>query len=450
MKKMFTILLILSVVLSTNAQTKKWVYDKAVPDSAVSASFFNSIHGMVVDPEGKIWVQDYYVSTKDTVQVTIKGVPTWKRVRVLRVYKPDGTETPFSPIVTCAYPGGKDTLSGWFRASDSTWQENTGRGLGLAPDGNILASYFGNIYKINYKTGAGMMKIVVDLVNSLTRPVSDSSGTIFVANVAPGFGLRMYSATGTSLGNAVDATVGFSRGFEVSYDGNTIFWAGYDKMHVKRYTRPDDLSPFTYKDSILVGMTAESMFRDPVQKNNIWVCAGPADAPPGAPYTPHTWYKVDVKTAAISDSVTYPGLAPTADTKHRAATWTITGDTCYLSGWAVTAAQFTAPKIVRMVKKPVSVRPEPNAVITGYALEQNFPNPFNPSTSIRFTVALEGNVMLKVYDLLGREVATLVNENLKAGGYSTEFDASGLASGTYIYKLSANGTSVSRKMSVLK
>jgi hypothetical protein len=72
-----------------------------------------------------------------------------------------------------------------------------------------------------------------------------------------------------------------------------------------------------------------------------------------------------------------------------------------------------------------------------FTLEQNYPNPFNPTTNVGFRIADFGFVSLKVYDVLGNEVATLVNENLQAGRYETTFDASGLASGVYFYRLSA-------------
>jgi hypothetical protein len=71
-----------------------------------------------------------------------------------------------------------------------------------------------------------------------------------------------------------------------------------------------------------------------------------------------------------------------------------------------------------------------------YALSQNYPNPFNPTTTINFQLQKAGSVSLKVYDMLGREVATLVSEYKGPGSYSTIFDASRLSSGTYIYRLS--------------
>jgi hypothetical protein len=92
-------------------------------------------------------------------------------------------------------------------------------------------------------------------------------------------------------------------------------------------------------------------------------------------------------------------------------------------------------------------------ILTGnicFNLDQNFPNPFNNSTKISFTIANETNVKLKVYDLLGREVATVVNEQLKRGNYVKTFNASGLSSGIYFYHLSAGEFKQTKKFILLK
>jgi hypothetical protein len=85
-----------------------------------------------------------------------------------------------------------------------------------------------------------------------------------------------------------------------------------------------------------------------------------------------------------------------------------------------------------------------------YRLEQNYPNPFNPTTSIEYRVGSKEYVTLKVYDLLGREVATLVNEEKPAGSYEIEFDASNLSSGIYFYQLQTQDFAETKKMMVLK
>jgi hypothetical protein len=85
-----------------------------------------------------------------------------------------------------------------------------------------------------------------------------------------------------------------------------------------------------------------------------------------------------------------------------------------------------------------------------YSLEQNYPNPFNPTTTIEFALPKQAKVTLKVYNLLGQEVATLVNGTLGAGRYTSEFDAAKLASGTYIYRLSADDFIKTSKMLLIK
>lgn len=85
-----------------------------------------------------------------------------------------------------------------------------------------------------------------------------------------------------------------------------------------------------------------------------------------------------------------------------------------------------------------------------FELNQNYPNPFNPSTQIGYSISEPGHVNLSVYDLLGRKVATLVNERRTAGNYSIKFDASALASGVYFYRLEAGSFVKVNKMALMK
>ena len=88
--------------------------------------------------------------------------------------------------------------------------------------------------------------------------------------------------------------------------------------------------------------------------------------------------------------------------------------------------------------------------VSTYSLSNNYPNPFNPSTKIRFTIPERSIVSLKIFNLLGSEVETLVNEEQPAGTYEATFDASGLASGIYFYKLQAGSFSETKKMILLR
>ena len=85
-----------------------------------------------------------------------------------------------------------------------------------------------------------------------------------------------------------------------------------------------------------------------------------------------------------------------------------------------------------------------------YSLSQNYPNPFNPTTSIDFSIQKPGLVSLKVYNILGQEVATLLNKEMKSGTYTYSFDASNLSSGVYFYKITAGDFVQTKKMLLLK
>ncbi|MBK7230426.1 MAG: T9SS type A sorting domain-containing protein [Ignavibacteriales bacterium] len=89
-------------------------------------------------------------------------------------------------------------------------------------------------------------------------------------------------------------------------------------------------------------------------------------------------------------------------------------------------------------------------ILNEFKLNQNYPNPFNPSTKISWQSPVSGHQTLKIYDVLGNEVATLVNEFRNAGSYEIEFNASKLSSGIYFYRLSAGSYVQTKKMLLIK
>jgi pectinesterase len=115
-----------------------------------------------------------------------------------------------------------------------------------------------------------------------------------------------------------------------------------------------------------------------------------------------------------------------------------TADTAYF------AEDWTPVDFSTDVKANTSQKPK------SFTLEQNYPNPFNPSTVIKYQVPVTTNVILKVYNILGKEVATLINEAKSTGEYECRFDGSHLASGLYIYTLKAGNTIQSKKMLLIK
>jgi hypothetical protein len=99
---------------------------------------------------------------------------------------------------------------------------------------------------------------------------------------------------------------------------------------------------------------------------------------------------------------------------------------------------------------PTSVANEYDLKIDGFQLLQNYPNPFNPSTKITFSVGTYSNTSLRVYDVLGREVVTLVNEVKSPGIYTAVWNASQMSSGIYFSRLTSNGEQQFRKMILMK
>lgn len=115
------------------------------------------------------------------------------------------------------------------------------------------------------------------------------------------------------------------------------------------------------------------------------------------------------------------------------------GNTGTLQAWSLTLLY----QSVTDVKDDISLPSD-------YMLSQNFPNPFNPSTTIRYHLPEHLLVTIKIFNILGLEVVTLVNEEKPAGRYDVEFDASNLSSGIYFYRLQAGNFVVTKKMIFLR
>jgi glucose/arabinose dehydrogenase len=106
--------------------------------------------------------------------------------------------------------------------------------------------------------------------------------------------------------------------------------------------------------------------------------------------------------------------------------------------------------VTRITYSSTGVGPQAGAQPTTFALAQNYPNPFNPSTTIRFTVPADGRVLLKIFNLLGAEIAKLVDERKAAGTYDVTFRAETLPSGVYLYQLSAGQALQTRRMILIR
>lgn len=125
---------------------------------------------------------------------------------------------------------------------------------------------------------------------------------------------------------------------------------------------------------------------------------------------------------------------------------TMVWETCFIDSTAqngkfyVVAGTYGRGVYMREVQgddNPIGIQNHNTGIPKTFSLAQNYPNPFNPSTNISYSLPSSANVSIKVYDILGKEVATLVNQKQNAGSYSITFSANNLGSGVYFYKITA-------------
>ena len=150
------------------------------------------------------------------------------------------------------------------------------------------------------------------------------------------------------------------------------------------------------------------------------------------------------------DNIAWTAYSTVNSTSAPGMTWGYFVDNstgCTMTGGAV---QATRPNVCLTVTTGTGTNQNGSLVPNVYSLSQNYPNPFNPVTKINFALPKQGFVTLKIYDILGREVRTLVNEIKSAGQFSVDFNASEFSSGVYFYKLETNGFSDIKRMMLIK
>lgn len=161
-------------------------------------------------------------------------------------------------------------------------------------------------------------------------------------------------------------------------------------------------------------------------------------------FTFSSWGKIDSVSAPATSYVDYSVLADTLDLAY----YKITA----VDGWGYESAYSnTVSYQSNWTSKPFSGgEPESQPIPTEFALKSNYPNPFNPLTLIDYQIPEDVHVTIKLFDMLGREMATLVDELKQAGTYHISFDASQLATGVYLYRMVAGSYSAVRKLVVVK
>jgi hypothetical protein len=438
MKRLHTLFffLVMAAAAQAIAQPSAWQFVKVFPDTSFISSF--GVAGLTVAPDGNIWVAPAWAV--DSIQ---DNGGTWWPVVQIFVFRPDGTPLPYSGFKTIKVGAMQDSLF------------NGTNGMRKDAQGNIVYATYDAYYKINYKTGQGLAKVIPLADNYVVTPAFTSANELFVAYILPGNPILLYDNSFGLLGTAVVSAPGYSRSFEVSKDGNEIYWAGYSLNKVLVYHSDNGtLGPYVLKDSLAHGLQVES-FAWNTRNGYLYMSGGNVDTTDYGPFlpghAPMKWIGFDVATKSGKDTIAwnwnaYPYARTAGDApRPRAIDFSVTGDTAYV---ACFLAEKAAVQMFRRV--PTGVSQSEELAPANYELAQNYPNPFNPSTTIRYGLPNRAHVMLTVFNALGQQVALLQNGEQEAGYHEVRFDGSGLSSGVYFYRIEAGSFTSTRKLLLIQ
>lgn len=469
------LLLAVVVLLPASVAAQNWMFDTNFPTSTdVPEAALNGLpygHGIAVDPDGKIWFTYYYASDSVQVPELMAGDARngYRDVRVAYVFNSDGSTAAINPVKYLDFPGGdRDTLGGYLRrdtAGAFVWEGNSSRGLradptGMSVGGDVLASMFNFIYRIDYQTGAGVAKNRFENFCAGTQATSDELGNVYYAPVCPG--QPIVSLAGSDLSfqeNVTDASNNFSRGIQVSKDGLTLFESDYENTFTIIHQRADEFSPWDSVGVTLRGMRVESMAIQPGTEW-VWASSGSPNNPPNQDPTVATswdtqsWYAFDMADLLANevptplDSIKWnnpQNISATDAPRPRGLAFTPDGGTAYITQFGGNS-DAPAQKFSR-TSNPAT---EPGAIPGVARLLPNLPNPTAGTTEIRFELANGGATRVRVLDVTGRELMTLVNETLPAGSHSRTVSVNSLPAGAYVYTLEVEGRTTSRQMMVVR
>jgi len=468
MKKVVVVLLVLCF-MAGSAFAGKWQFKEASVvgwavatdegETGINLPGFKNPYGVTVAPDGNIWCGAYYqrywlaedgvtkVWPDDiTIQVTADSSFVIGTYPVF-IHKTDGTND-FLQYLT--YPDGKiDTTFGGCR------------GFGTDHEGNIIYARNSasmcpsSIYKLNSLTYQVMARYDVDF--SPARPAVDENGYTYFTSLFGGQLIILdpddWSAPYNSIAEISPPSV--CRGIEVSPDGKNIYVAAYAGGLHHYYSEDGVDGTYALVDTLFGEHNGTAIEANIVQwdpSGLLWVgtreeaalkifwALDPANNYAIVDSTSFTWWG----NTAMDDTTTGGYAQPQYIRAPRDAAFSPDGKMLYIAdmySYVIKAYEY--------IDTSVDLAGESLVPLT-FDLQQNYPNPFNPTTAINFNLLTKGFVELKVFDIKGREIKTLINKKMEQGNHQVIFDATGLATGVYYYTLNHNGMTQTKQMVLVK
>ncbi|MDD5581654.1 MAG: T9SS type A sorting domain-containing protein [Candidatus Marinimicrobia bacterium] len=430
MKKM---LVVIAVLLTATMAFAGWDSGTVFPPDSVESYG----HGVAVDGNGRIWYGSYY----KTDSIYVAAADSFRACQRLLVFNPDGTVEkiiktfgPFDP---------EESYFGY--EIDTFWYAL--RGLGTTPDGDVIVSMYDAFYVLDKDdyTAKLLVKEPFGPGSSITKVATDAVGNFFLNMVvAGGQPIKAYDPDGFEIDAVVPGELisGYSRTIEVSEDAKDIYFITYTTVGIVIFHSDEGLDGIYAPADTIHGLNCESAAWSP--DGLIWFGVHPTSSVPFTPCSHVAWDPVE---KAFVDSMV-PDSAQTLN-------WTIlprgidfadenTAYVTYFNTWDNNG-------IYKFVKSPDGVW-ETEGIFgpKSFTLKANYPNPFNPTTTIHFNLTQGANVNLSIYDINGKLVETLVDEYRQAGDYTSTWNGAHAASGTYLYRLTVDGQTITRKMTLLK
>lgn len=436
------------------ASAQNFQFAQVWPDSTVQ-----NAHGLGVDANDNVWIGPYFSTLNfeivdgDTTQANPVFIynKDGELIRTLIGSEVGDTLLRFAPIT-----GISNSVDGSriFISSDG-FRQNPAPTAAVQRKGSVWNSTRAFIHEIDAATFETVAVYEIPYrrsdVRSRTpnRVAVSEDGIALVTYVFGGSPIHLVDTSDWSeLLVVAEEKAGFSRTAAFSPDGTTIINPITANDGTIEVWVGDAFSGFELAAPLAIGAQSGAVEFYPPNPTIVYFAGAGLNNAPDAldPFISSRYYGISLESRQIVDEFDWNYGESTTYKIPRSIAFSADGLTVYVGSFTNgpgAVQKFTASSVT-------SIESNTSEVVSGFELSQNFPNPFNPTTSIKFTIADAGFTTLRVYDTLGRVVATLVNQDLPAGQHTVQFNASSLSSGIYLYELNSGNVRLTRSMTLVK